>query len=65
MNFPWKFFIDLGIISIALLLATFLRARIKFFQKYLLISVERNAYLMKGMPLFLLKLLEKIQLLNQ
>lgn len=36
MNFPWKFFIDLGIISIALLLATFLRARIKFFQKFLI-----------------------------
>jgi len=36
MNFPWKFFIDLGIISIALLLATLLRARIKYFQKYLI-----------------------------
>jgi len=35
MNFPWKFFIDLGVISIALLMATLLRARIKFFQKYL------------------------------
>lgn len=36
MNFPWKFFTDLGVISIALLLATLLRARIKFFQKYLI-----------------------------
>jgi len=36
MNFPWKFFIDLGVISIALLLATLLRAKIKFFQKYLI-----------------------------
>ncbi len=36
MNFPWKFFLDLGVISIALLFATLLRARIKFFQKYLI-----------------------------
>ncbi|MBU4444423.1 sodium:glutamate symporter [bacterium] len=36
MNFPWKFFLDLGVISIALLFATLLRTRIKFFQKYLI-----------------------------
>lgn len=36
MNFPWNMFLDLGVISIALLLATFLRARVKFFQKYLI-----------------------------
>lgn len=36
MNFPWNMFLDLGVISIALLLATFLRARINFFQKYLI-----------------------------
>ncbi|HUV07194.1 MAG TPA: sodium:glutamate symporter [Spirochaetia bacterium] len=36
MNFPWIFFIDIGIISAALLAATFIRARVPFFQKYLI-----------------------------
>jgi len=36
MNFPWNMFLDLGVISIALLLATLLRARFNFFQKYLI-----------------------------
>ncbi len=36
MNFPWNLFLDLGVISMALLMATFLRARINFFQKYLI-----------------------------
>ncbi len=36
MNFPWNMFLDLGVISVALLLATFIRARVNFFQKYLI-----------------------------
>jgi len=36
MNFPWTMFLDLGVISAALLLATFIRARVAFFQKYLI-----------------------------
>lgn len=36
MHFPWKFFTDLGVIAIAMLLATLLRAKLKFFQKYLI-----------------------------
>ncbi|PJA52540.1 MAG: sodium:glutamate symporter [Candidatus Marinimicrobia bacterium CG_4_9_14_3_um_filter_48_9] len=36
MNFPWTMFLDLGVISIALLLATFLRSKIKFFQTFLI-----------------------------
>jgi ESS family glutamate:Na+ symporter len=36
MNFPWAFFVDLGVISLALLLATLLRTRINFFQRYLI-----------------------------
>ncbi len=36
MNFPWNLFLDIGVISMALLMATFLRARINFFQKYLI-----------------------------
>ncbi len=36
MNFHWTLFIDLGIISAALLLATIIRARVRFFQRYLI-----------------------------
>lgn len=36
MTFQWQILVDLGIISVALLLATFIRARIPFFQKYLI-----------------------------
>jgi len=36
MNFPWQVFMDLGVISMALLAATLIRARVKFFQKYLI-----------------------------
>ncbi len=36
MNFPWKLWVDIGIISAALLGATYLRVKIRFFQKYLI-----------------------------
>jgi len=36
MTIPWTFFLHFGIISSALLLATLLRSRIFFFQKYLI-----------------------------
>lgn len=36
MDFSWTFFIDLGAISIALLIATWLRSRVRFFQRYLI-----------------------------
>jgi glutamate:Na+ symporter, ESS family len=36
MSISWTLIIDLGIISLALLLSTFLRAKIPFFQKYLI-----------------------------
>ncbi|MBN2048802.1 MAG: sodium:glutamate symporter [Spirochaetales bacterium] len=36
MEFEWGFFIDLGIVGVALLLSTFLRSRIRFFQRYLI-----------------------------
>ncbi|MBN1480653.1 sodium:glutamate symporter [candidate division KSB1 bacterium] len=36
MNFSWHIFVNLGILSAALLLGTFLRARVAFFQKYLI-----------------------------
>ena len=36
MNFSWGLILDLGIISMALLLSTFIRSRVSFFQKYLI-----------------------------
>ena len=36
MNFDWSLFVDLGVLSAGLLLATFLRARVRFFQRYLI-----------------------------
>ena len=36
MNFSWQFLIDMGIIGAALMLATVIRNRIGFFQKYLI-----------------------------
>jgi hypothetical protein len=33
MNFSWQIFIDLGLISAALLLATLIRAKVRFFQR--------------------------------
>jgi ESS family glutamate:Na+ symporter len=36
VNFSWTIFVDLGLISFALLLATFLRARVRFFQRFLI-----------------------------
>lgn len=36
MDFSWGLILDLGIISIALLISTFIRSKIPFFQKYLI-----------------------------
>jgi len=36
MEFSWSFIIDIGLVSVALLVATYLRSRIGFFQKYLI-----------------------------
>lgn len=36
MNFEWSFFIDIGIVSVALLLSTVIRGKIKFFQRFLI-----------------------------
>ena len=36
MNFQWSLFVDLGLISITLMLATLIRAKIPFFQKFLI-----------------------------
>ncbi|MBI9099845.1 MAG: sodium:glutamate symporter [Spirochaetaceae bacterium] len=36
MTFSWTFFMDMGIISLALLTATYVRSRVLFFQKFLI-----------------------------
>jgi ESS family glutamate:Na+ symporter len=36
MHFSWQIFIDIGILSLGLLLATFIRSKVIFFQKYLI-----------------------------
>ncbi len=36
MNYQWSFLVHLGIISLGLVLATFIRAKVSFFQKYLI-----------------------------
>ncbi len=36
MNFHWTLFVDLGIISLGLLLGTMIRSKVRFFQKYLI-----------------------------
>lgn len=46
MNFPWKFFVDIGIISVALLIATYLRAKVRFFQRYLIPNALTAGFLL-------------------
>ncbi|MBN1835500.1 MAG: sodium:glutamate symporter [Spirochaetales bacterium] len=36
MDFPWMLFVDLGIVAAGLLLASLLRARVRFFQRFLI-----------------------------
>jgi len=36
MNFQWTFILDLGIISLALLLGTLIRSKVRFFQRFLI-----------------------------
>lgn len=36
MNFNWNLVIDLGVISIGMLIATFIRSRVRFFQRFLI-----------------------------
>ena len=36
MDFSWSLFIDLGLISFALIIATVIRAKVPFFQRFLI-----------------------------
>ena len=46
MDFSWKMVIDAGLISIALVLATLLRAKIPFLQKYLVPNALTAGFLL-------------------
>jgi len=50
MNFSWHIFVNLGIISLALLCGTLIRARVKFFQKYLIPNALTAGFLV--LPLY-------------
>jgi glutamate:Na+ symporter, ESS family len=54
MNFSWNIFIDLGIISIALLAATFIRAKVPFFQRYLIPNALTAGFILLPVYNFLL-----------
>jgi glutamate:Na+ symporter, ESS family len=46
VNFQWSFFVDVGIVSIALLLATIIRAKVRFFQKFLIPNALTAGFLL-------------------
>lgn len=50
MMFKWDIFINLGIISLALLVATFIRSKVRFFQKYLIPNALTAGFIL--LPLY-------------
>lgn len=46
MDFSWKIVIDAGAISVALLLATFIRAKVPFFQKFMIPNALTAGFLL-------------------
>lgn len=46
MDFHWSFFVDTGIIAIALLLATMIRSRVRFFQRFLVPNALTAGFLL-------------------
>jgi ESS family glutamate:Na+ symporter len=46
MNFHWQLFVDIGIVSIALLIATALRARIRILQRFLIPNALTAGFLL-------------------
>jgi len=50
MHFNWDVFINLGIISFALLIATYIRSKVKFFQKYLIPNALTAGFIL--LPLY-------------
>ena len=54
MDFSWKIVIDAGAIAMALLLATLLRAKVRFFQKYLIPNALTAGFILLPVYNFLL-----------
>jgi len=54
MDFSWKFVIDAGLISTALLLATLIRSKLRFFQKYLIPNALTAGFILLPIYNFLL-----------
>ena len=50
MNFSWQFLIDMGIIGGALMVATWIRAKVRFFQRYLIPNALTAGFLL--LPLY-------------
>ncbi|PIE05177.1 MAG: sodium:glutamate symporter [Spirochaetales bacterium] len=46
MNFSWQFIVDIGILGGALMIATWIRARVRFFQKYLIPNALTAGFLL-------------------
>jgi ESS family glutamate:Na+ symporter len=61
MDFDWRIFIDLGLISGGLLLATFIRSKITFFQKYLIPNALTAGFLLLPIYNFVLPLIGQTQ----
>lgn len=57
MNFSWTLFIDLGLIAFALLIATVIRAKVPFFQKYLIPNAITAGFILLPFYNFLAPLL--------
>ncbi|HQJ22100.1 MAG TPA: sodium:glutamate symporter, partial [Rectinema sp.] len=50
MDFSWKIVIDAGLISFALVIATFLRSKVRFLQKFLVPNALTAGFLL--LPLY-------------
>ena len=50
MNFSWHVFINLGVISFSLLIATLIRSKVRFFQKYLIPNALTAGFIL--LPLY-------------
>ena len=46
MDFTWSLFIDLGMVAVALLAATAIRHRVRFFQRYLIPNALTAGFLL-------------------
>jgi glutamate:Na+ symporter, ESS family len=54
MSFSWSLFVDLGLISLALLVSTLIRAKVPFFQKYLIPNALTAGFILLPVYNFLL-----------